>query len=165
MSANAARTGTVTGSSFESGSVIGFKDGQAGVKQFTFRDDDDVEPLRDLVATKNFSNQSFGSVALNGAAELSCGRNSQSPNGALVWQDEQRAVAAVRSGASLVHLPKFCAAANPFGGTKSGHRGPKSGRYSLDTVSRLRPLARRRLSTRRPFFVAIRTRKPCVRFR
>jgi hypothetical protein len=37
--------------------------------------------------------------------------------------------------------------------------------YSLLTVSRLRPFARRRLRTRRPFLVLIRTRKPCVRLR
>ncbi len=37
--------------------------------------------------------------------------------------------------------------------------------YSLLTVSRLRPLARRRFSTSRPFFVLIRTRNPWVRFR
>jgi hypothetical protein len=34
-----------------------------------------------------------------------------------------------------------------------------------ETVRRLRPLARRRLRTSRPFFVLMRTRKPCVRFR
>jgi len=33
------------------------------------------------------------------------------------------------------------------------------------TVSRLRPLARRRFNTRRPFLVLIRTRKPWVRLR
>jgi hypothetical protein len=34
--------------------------------------------------------------------------------------------------------------------------------YDDETVSRLRPLARRRFSTRRPFLVAIRVRNPCV---
>ena len=34
--------------------------------------------------------------------------------------------------------------------------------YSLLTVRRLRPFARRRFSTRRPFFVLMRTRNPCV---
>jgi hypothetical protein len=34
--------------------------------------------------------------------------------------------------------------------------------YLVLTVSRLRPFARRRFSTSRPFFVLIRTRKPCV---
>jgi hypothetical protein len=38
-------------------------------------------------------------------------------------------------------------------------------RYSLLTVRRLRPFARRRLSTSRPFFVLIRTRNPWVRLR
>jgi hypothetical protein len=127
MSANAARTGTVTGCFFEGGSVIGFKDGQGGVKQLTFGDHDHVEPLGDVVATKNFSNQSFGSIALNGAAELSRSRNTQSSDRALVWQDEQRAIPTVRASSPLVHLLEFCAASNPFGGTKSGHRGPKSG--------------------------------------
>ena len=127
MSANAARTGTLTGRSFEGGSVIGFKDGQAGFKQLTFGYDDDVEPVGDLVASKNFSNQSFGPVALNGAAELACRRDAESSDRALVRQDEHRAIAAVSPGSPLVHLLKFCAAANPFGGAKSGHRGPKSG--------------------------------------
>ncbi len=34
-----------------------------------------------------------------------------------------------------------------------------------DTANRVRPLARRFLNTRRPFFVLIRLRNPCVRFR
>jgi hypothetical protein len=34
--------------------------------------------------------------------------------------------------------------------------------YLVLTVSRLRPLARRRFNTNRPFFVLMRTRKPCV---
>jgi hypothetical protein len=37
--------------------------------------------------------------------------------------------------------------------------------YSDDTVSRLRPFARRRFRTSRPFLVLMRTRKPCVRLR
>ena len=36
--------------------------------------------------------------------------------------------------------------------------------YSSDTVSFLRPLARRDANTRRPFFVAILSRKPCLFF-
>ncbi len=34
-----------------------------------------------------------------------------------------------------------------------------------ETVRRLRPLARRRFRTSRPFFVLMRTKKPCVRLR
>jgi len=54
---------------------------------------------------------------------------------------------------------KFGVATDPLGRTES--RQP----YSLLTVSLLRPLARRRFSTRRPFLLLIRTRKPCVRLR
>lgn len=43
--------------------------------------------------------------------------------------------------------------------------GPARVIYEEETVRRLRPFARRRLSTRRPFFVAMRTRNPCVRLR
>jgi hypothetical protein len=34
--------------------------------------------------------------------------------------------------------------------------------YSLETVRRFRPFARRRFSTNRPFFVLMRTRNPCA---
>lgn len=37
--------------------------------------------------------------------------------------------------------------------------------YELETVSRLRPWARRRLNTLRPFLVFMRARKPCTFFR
>ena len=37
--------------------------------------------------------------------------------------------------------------------------------YEDETVSRFRPFARRRFRTSRPFFVAMRTRNPCVRLR
>ena len=42
---------------------------------------------------------------------------------------------------------------------------PRPACQDEETVRRLRPLARRRFRTRRPFFVAMRTRKPCVRRR
>lgn len=42
MSISAARAGTLTVGSLEGGPVIGFKDGQAGVKQLTSGHDDDV---------------------------------------------------------------------------------------------------------------------------
>ena len=131
MSISAARAGPLTGGSLEGGSVIGFKDGQAGVKQLTSGHDDDVEALSDFVATKNLSNQSFRPVSLDCAPELPRSSDSEPSNRPLVWQDEQRAVAALNPGAPLVHLLKFCAAANPFGRTKPGHRetSPASTRW------------------------------------
>jgi hypothetical protein len=160
MSASARRTpgrqsACLPEAAFEQGSVIGFKGAQAGVEQVALGNDDDVEPRGDFVATKNLSNQSFSSVSLNGSAKLLGGGNSQAPHPPVVWQDEHRAVPAVDADAPFVHLLKLGTTANPFG-------RPESQGYSLLTVRRLRPLARRRLSTCRPFFVLMRTRNPCV---
>ena len=44
-------------------------------------------------------------------------------------------------------------------------RASRAGLYEEETVRRLRPLARRRFRTCRPFLVAMRTRNPCVRLR
>jgi hypothetical protein len=72
--------------SFDEVSVISFKGAQAGVEEFTLRDDDDVESWRDLVSTKNLSNQSFGSVSLNCAADFLGRRDSESSHTPLVGQ-------------------------------------------------------------------------------
>jgi len=55
---------------FDEGSILGFKDCQAGVKQFAPGDDDHVESWCDLVTTENLSNQTFSTVSLDRAAEL-----------------------------------------------------------------------------------------------
>ena len=149
--------------SFEEGSVVSFNGAQAGVEQVALWDDDDVEPGGDFVATKDLSNQSLSSISLNGSAELAGRCNPQPADSALVGQDEDRAVAAVESDAPFVYLLVFGAATDSFVGPETHQRA--RARYSLLTVNRFRPLARRRFSTRRPFFVLIRTRNPCVRLR
>jgi hypothetical protein len=123
MSVSTTRAATPTCVALEGGSVICFKDGQAGIKQLAFGYDHDIAALSDVVTAKNLSNQSFSSIAHDGAAELSCRRDTKPPDRTFVWQDEHGAVATVNPGPSLVHLLKFCSPANPFGGTKSGH-GP-----------------------------------------
>ncbi len=138
--------------------VIGFKNSQAGVEQVALRDDDDVEAGRDVVPTEDLSNQTFSTVSLDRATQLPGRRDTQSADIELVGQDEQRGKAAMDPGPVLVHLPEFGAAANPLGRTESHTESC----YSLLTVSRLRPFARRRLRTSRPFLVLIRTRNPCV---
>jgi hypothetical protein len=145
----------LTEASFDEVSVISFKDAQAGVEIFALRNDDDVESLRDLVPTKYLSNQSFSFVSLHRAADFSRRRNPEPSHARVPWQDEHRAVAAMEANAPLVYLLEFSPAADMFGWTE-----PQS--YSLLTVRRLRPFARRRFNTRRPFFVLMRTRNPCV---
>jgi hypothetical protein len=145
----------LTQASFDEGSVINFKGAQAGVKQLALRDHDHIEPRRDLVSTKDLSNQSFSSIPLNRSTDLP-GRGDPEPSHTpRVGEDEDRAVAAVDSNPPLVDLLELRTPADMFGWTEFQS-------YSLLTVRRLRPFARRRLSTKRPFFVLMRTRNPCV---
>ena len=72
--------------------------------------------------------------------------------------------------AALVNLEKLVAAVQALVGCERSHdkgapRAVSTWLYLLLTVKRLRPFARRRFNTRRPFFVLILTRKPCVRLR
>jgi len=166
----------VVETTLEEGSIIGFKGGQGDVEQGAFRDDDNIEPIRDLVATKHLSNQSFSSISVNRATELPGRRNPQPSHPKVVWKDEQSGVTAAGPDAPGVDLLVFDAAANAFVRAESHHQpavsveqqpssrepGAEKLPYSLLTVSRLRPFARRRFSTSRPFFVLIRTRNPWV---
>jgi hypothetical protein len=154
ISSRTARAGHAAG---KESSVIGFKGTQAGVEEVALGDDDYVKSIRDLVPTKNLSNQTFRSISLDGATEFLRGGDSQ-PANAAVCQHEHSAIPAVNSKPTVVDLLELRAAANVFG-------WPESQIYSLLTVRRLRPFARRLFSTRRPFLVLIRTRNPCVRLR
>ena len=63
------------------------------------------------------------------------------------------------------HALEFAAAPDPAGLREALRRhavlaASSATRYVEETVRRLRPFARRRLSTRRPFLVAMRTRNP-----
>jgi hypothetical protein len=124
------------------------------VKQLALGYDDDVKARRDLVTTENLSNQSFGTISLNRAAQFLRGGDAQTTHRQLVAPDENGAVPAADAEPVRIDLLEVSAAANPLGRPKS-----------LYTASRLRPFARRRLSTSRPFLVLMRTRNPCVRLR
>jgi hypothetical protein len=151
--------------------VFSFKGGQAGVEHFPLRHDHDVEAARDLVTTKNLSNQSFSSVSLDGAAELLCRRNAQPARRRLTRKKEDGEEPPVHPRASLVDLLELGAATKAFTPRETtrqhfhGHGGGLRSLYSLLTDRRLRPLARLRARTIRPFLVLMRTRNPCVRFR
>jgi len=169
-SISAARTATdglspLAVSTFEKGSVICFKGGETGVEQFALRDYDDVKALCDVVAPENLSYQSFSSVPLDRATQLFGGGDPQPADFEPVGKDEDRRIAAVNPSSPLVNLLEIRSAADVLGGAESHitwRRRIGGERYSLLTVRRLRPFARRRFNTRRPFLVLIRTRKPCV---
>jgi hypothetical protein len=108
----------LTEGAFDRGLVIAFKGAQAGVEQVALGDDDDVEPVGDLVTTKNLSYQSFSSITLNGAAKLSGGRDPQPAMASLVPQDEHSVEATMDLRPALVHLLKIGPAANSLVGSK-----------------------------------------------
>ena len=161
MAASAAPTPHVT---CDDRPIVGFKNGQAGVEQLAFGDDDDIEAPGDLVSTKNLSNQSFSSIPDDRSAQLPGSRDAEPRRPVAGLHQKDGAVSPVDPDAALVDLPEFGPAADPLE-TPELHALPAARLYSLLTVRRLRPFARRRLSTSRPFFVLIRTRNPCVRRR
>ena len=97
------------------------------------------------MASKELSNQPFRSIAHDRVPNLVTGRDAQSRRPKLVGQDETRHEAGAPTSAALKHACKF---------------RPTSKLAYDDTDNRLRPLARLRLRTVRPFLVAMRTRKP-----
>jgi hypothetical protein len=138
--------------------IVGFKDGEGSVEDLAFGDNDDIKTRRDVVMTENLSNQSFSPISLNGSAELLRRRDAQPADRPFVGQDEHGGEASVDADAALIDVLKFGAAADPFMRPEPRQISV----YSLLTVRRLRPFARRRFSTSRPFFVLIRTKNPCV---
>ena len=162
MAAKASRTGRdgrgrFSEPAFDERSVLSFKSDEAGLQEIALGDDDDVESRRDLAPPKNLSYQAFSSVSLHRAAQFLCGRDPEPSQPLLIGKQEHGEESTVNLGAAVVNLLEFGAPTDMFS-------APKAGRHSLLTVRRLRPLARRRFRTRRPFFVLILTRKPCVRF-
>ena len=115
MAASAARTGQLP---LEGGSIIGFKDSQAGVKQFPFWHDDDVVPRPYLVTTKNLSDESLSSISLDGIAEFLRGRDSEPGGGACPANEhERRAESSVIPDPPRVDLLEFSTPVHPLSGT------------------------------------------------
>ena len=144
--------------------------GNWGLEQLATRHDHHIEPRRRLVTPENLSNQSLSTVSLDRATDLPAGGNAQTGNGETVRQDEERQQAPGGPGPLVVHLAKVRPPLDSLPGTQSRSHGGRPIEFpgvihSDDTVKRFRPLARRRFKTKRPFFVFIRTKKPCVRRR
>ena len=143
----------------QKGEILGFNGGKGRIQHFPARNDDEVEPANRLMAPKDLAGEAFGAIAIDGRPQLSRGGNAQPCCRPGIRHDEQRHQTAVLAGAIRLGAFELGPAANPLRARQSE---PSRHYRSSATVRRLRPLARRRLSTMRPFFVAIRTRNPCV---
>src|SRR5581483_584763 len=121
-SARAARAAALAERSLKGGSIISFKDGQAGVEHLAFGYDDDVEARGEFGATENLSNQSFRSISNDRPPKLSRGGNPQTTCGALVRKDKDGEPLAVGAGSLIVHPLEFGAPADPLVPTEALRR-------------------------------------------
>src|SRR5690606_2333124 len=163
--------------------ILGLETAEGRVEDRPAGNDDDVVPWRRRVAAEQLANEPPRPVPFNRDSELARGRDAQ-PGRFVVApiEREDYQEAALMLPAALVDQLELAAladglvsakplivhdqpAAAPQNRASRRACGPGMRRQFEETVRRLRPLARRRLSTRRPFFVDIRTRNPCVRRR
>lgn len=123
-----------------------------------------VRPGRQALAfeRERFAKQALDLVALNRATHLARDRQPESRWLGLATREHVEHELASRVRAAVAEHPVEVGAARephaPGSGTSARHADHQ-------TVSRLRPLSRRRLSVTRPARVRIRARKPCVRAR
>jgi len=163
------------GATRDGAAYIRFETGIHGIEQLSAGNHHHVEALarrQEITSPENLSYQSFSAVSPHSVAKLSRGDNSQAPSASIVGSDEHRHIPPlgtkreVKDTLELFVTPDAASLRKAFG-LRWHSRGStlRANGYEEETVRRLRPFALRRLSTWRPFFVAIRTRNPCVRFR
>ena len=119
-----------------------------------------------LVQTKGLARETLDAIARDRGAEDPRGdRKPQTRMADLICENGQDEIRIGESPATLFDRTKFSRQMQSFGRLERQFADRSSvldGRYGQ---SRLRPLARRRASRRRPLLVAIRARKPWVRAR
>src|SRR6185295_15187737 len=118
---------------------------------------------------ENLTNPPFGAVSDDGPPHFA-GRNDAEPIPAqVIGGRHQRKEASGNAAPAALHAIELISRPEPCRATKlhrhSAERPPEPECQDVETVSRFRPFARRRLSTMRPFLVLMRTRNPWVRRR
>ena len=124
----------------------------------SLRYEDEVEAGRTLRPSERLPQEPLRAVAGHRTPDAPAGREA-----------EPRPLAIARSGPKgeerSVHPDPATQHASELGTPAQSGRLREARARPTQTLRRLRPLARRRFSTRRPPLVRIRTRKPWVRFR
>jgi hypothetical protein len=156
---------------------IGLEESIRCIEHLPAWNDHDIKAAGGFVVAKDFTNEAPGPIPQYRRAKFPRCRNTQARSVQPVVSDEHRHEPARQPGASLVGVLEVRSLSDVFGRTETGHAFPvhlkagqlgrsitrrRAGYRSSATVSRLRPLARRRFSTSRPSFVDIRTRNPWV---
>jgi len=140
-----------SGEALECVTVIGFNIPPWGIDHFPLRNNDDIQACLWFTAPEQLTRAPLRPIANHRVADFLAGRDAQA-----------RRAKGIREGEACHEPP-----AEPHSAIVDLHELRPTAQFHLDevTVSRLRPFARRRFNTVRPFLVLIRTRKPCVRRR
>jgi hypothetical protein len=155
----------VTVTSGEGGVVIGLKAGEGRIEHFSARHDDDIQARRRFSLSEQLPGEPLGPVPHNRGAQFPGGGNAKPALRATIRRHEQGHEPPGQPQAVFIRLLEIGPSSDPLlPGKALRHRAHACYRSS-ETVRRFRPFVRRRFSTMRPFFVDIRTRKPCVLLR
>src|ERR671913_2543624 len=142
------------------GAEVALEIEERGIKEFAARDDNDIEPgCQGRLVPEQFADESFRAVPANRVAQLARGHDPQPGGGRRAGQEDQSEIPRGDPVTGAEGLLELASPAHALRLAKRVRRH-RAWRYDEETVKRLRPLARRRLSTRRPFLVAIRVRNP-----
>jgi len=131
--------------SAEKGTELGFEAGVGCIEHLPAWHDDNVDGAGWFVVAKQFANQPLRPISFHGRPHFSGGCNAKPRGSRIPVAAEHRHQPAGALKAGLVDELKICSFADVFGRQK-----PRQVYFSSETVSRFRPLARRRLSTCRP---------------
>jgi hypothetical protein len=117
------------------------------------------------MTTKHLPRQSFRPIPRDSRAETFRGSHAEPRHLATIRDQEDGDESTVNPPARVIRVFELTPMPNPSRARKLLPQWRRCLYRSSATVSRFRPFARRRLRTIRPFFVAIRTKKPWAFFR
>ena len=150
----------------ESAGEVSCKGGEGSIEHFPARHNHDIqsrlhlESWSDFVAPEQFPQQPLGAISNDCRSQFTARGDTQSRVRTRIGNDNDRHETRVKPGSFRIRAFKVWTSANALAGRQAKrrcHRYPSSA-----TVKRLRPFARRRLSTIWPFLVDIRTLNPCA---
>ena len=130
----------------ECSTIVGFNSPPGRIDDLPARNNDDVYAFRRFATSEQFSNEPFRPVADDRVSNFLAGRDAEARRTDLVWQGEAGHQPAAVASAVVIDPCEL----RP---TAQFHRDD-------ETLSLLRPFARRRFNTMRPFLVPMRTRNP-----
>lgn len=139
-------TGLAPFKALECGTVVGFNLPPGCIDHLPARNNNDIQSCQWFATSEQLANEPFRPVPDDRVSNFLAGRNAEARRTDLVWQGE--------AGHQTSAVPSAVV-------VDSGELRPTAQFHRDDeTDNRLRPFARRRFNTMRPFLVRMRTRNP-----